>query len=121
MVMTVPVMSAPWGPSRCDTIADTEDGLGSTPNGLRRVIVARLDDLQAGFIVDSVSEILSLKPGQLSAAPQLPGAATRVFDRVGYRGEDGRMILLVDPAALLEQAEAEMLKAMANEAGPPSL
>lgn len=85
----------------------------------RRVLVTRLDGLVAGFIVDSVSEILSLSRDQLSPAPQLPGAATRVFDRVAHQGEDGRVILLVDPAAMLEQAEAEMLKAMADKAGSP--
>lgn len=91
------------------------DAVSSVDRAARRVIVTAVDGMQVGFIVDRVSEILALSPSQLSPAPQLPGQTTAVFHRVARASED-RMILLIDPKSLLDQAEADLLKSMAKAA-----
>ncbi|RDJ20850.1 chemotaxis protein [Bosea caraganae] len=73
-----------------------------------RVIVVTIERLRAGFIVDSVSEILSVPDSAIGPAPQLPGNGGHVFDRVAAR--DGAMILLVDPRELLDKAERDLLE-----------
>jgi len=75
----------------------------------RRVIVVRLGDLQAGFIVDAVSEVMRVPGGALRPAPELGGEETRVFDRVANLEEAGRMVLIVSPQELLDRAEREIL------------
>lgn len=83
----------------------------------RRVIVTSAGGVQAGFIVDAVSEILHLRPDQLSAAPDLTAAGDRVFDRIADLG-DGRIVLLIDPQGLLDRAEADLLAAFERQREP---
>ena len=83
-----------------------------------RVIVVTIERLRAGFIVDSVSEILSVPASAIVPAPQLPGDGTQVFDRVAARrGEAGAMILLVNPRELLDKAERDLLARFKPAAG----
>lgn len=82
--------------------------------GRRRVLVTRIGDLQAGFIVDAVSEVADLTQDQLRQTPELPGDGARLFDRVAHLQVGGRMVLLVDPEAMLDRVEADLLKAMAG-------
>ena len=82
-----------------------------------RVIVVTIERLQAGFIVDSVSEILSVPGAAIGPAPQLPGNGMQVFDRVAARGDAGAMILLVDPRELLDKAERDLLERFKPAAG----
>jgi len=74
-----------------------------------RVVVVATDQLQAGFIVDGVSEILRVEEGTISAAPAMPGGGARLFDRV-TTGESGAVVLIVDPQELLDRAERDLLK-----------
>ncbi|MEI9982966.1 MAG: response regulator [Aliidongia sp.] len=84
------------------------------------VLVTQVRDVQAGFIVDAVSEIADLARDQLSAAPELPASAdgvaagSRLFDRVATLEDGRRMILLVDPTAMLDRVEADLLRAMSH-------
>ena len=75
-----------------------------------RVIIVTLEKLRAGFIVDAVSEILSVPSSAIGPAPSLPGSVGQIFDRVAARGDDGAMILLVDPKEMLDRAERDLLK-----------
>ncbi len=77
----------------------------------RRVIIAALDDLEAGFVVDSVSEVLSVPASRLAAAPEM-GEGTRVFDRVANVDGGGRMVLVIEPRELLDRAERDLLAAL---------
>jgi purine-binding chemotaxis protein CheW len=88
--------------------------------GWRRVLMTRIGDLQAGFIVDAVSEIADLAEDQLRRTPELPGEGARLFDRVAHLARDGRMVLLVDPEAMLDRVEADLLKAMSGTGGAPA-
>jgi purine-binding chemotaxis protein CheW len=84
-----------------------------------RIIVVALGRLLAGFAVDAVSELITVSTAALREAPDLVADGERVFDRVAVE-RDGRVILLIDPQALLDQAERDVLEALAaaaDEAG----
>jgi purine-binding chemotaxis protein CheW len=80
-----------------------------------RAIIVTLGGLQAGFVVDGVSEVKSLSSGDLSAAPEFSSHQTDMFDRIAPIEADGRMILLVDPQGLLTRAERDILASVAQE------
>ena len=63
----------------------------------------------AGFIVDSVSEIMKVPIDAIRPAPELSSEQMRLISRVINLEAKGRMILLVDPAQLLDQVETEVL------------
>ena len=80
-----------------------------------RAIVVTIGELQAGFVVDGTSEIASIRASDVSPSPNFSSAATDVFDRVAHLELDGRVILLVDPKALLTRAERDLVSAMIDE------
>jgi purine-binding chemotaxis protein CheW len=82
-----------------------------------RIVVVTIDGVRAGFAVDAVSEVLPIPAADLSPAPELAAGGTRVFDRVARVERGGRMILLIDPRALLDAAERDLLAALAARAG----
>ena len=63
----------------------------------------------AGFLVDSVSEIMKVQIDAIQPAPELSPDQMRLISRVINLEAQGRMILLVDPAQLLDQVEADVL------------
>ena len=77
--------------------------------GRRRAVVTEIAGNQVGFIVDAVTGIVAPPASAVGAAPALGAAPDRSFDRVAAL-PDGRLLLLVDPAGLLERAEAELLR-----------
>ncbi|MET0429974.1 MAG: chemotaxis protein CheW [Microvirga sp.] len=83
-----------------------------------RVIVVDVDGAPAGFIVDAASEILSVPDERIRATPELAAGEDAVIDRIATLDADGRMILLIDPRALLDRAERDLLQAMADPERP---
>jgi len=83
---------------------------GQAAGEARRVVVLTLGELQAGFAVDAVSRILEVEAGDLMPAPELSGDGDRLFDRAARVEREGDVILLIDPRALLERAEADLLR-----------
>ncbi|SCX91538.1 chemotaxis protein CheW [Microvirga guangxiensis] len=79
-----------------------------------RIVVVRIDDLQAGFVVDTVSEVLKISHAQLRPTPDLATDGNQVIDRIANIEIEGRMILLLDPRELLDRAEKDLLAAMSN-------
>lgn len=75
-----------------------------------RVVVVRIGDLSAGFVVDAVSDVLRVEAGALRPAPDLGNAETRVFDRVANLTEEQRIVLIVSPRELLDRAEQDLLR-----------
>jgi purine-binding chemotaxis protein CheW len=73
-----------------------------------RVIIVSFGSLQAGFVVDGVTAILSVASTELAAAPPLSSDRAALFDRVAT-GEDGSLILLIDPRELLNRAEQDVV------------
>jgi len=84
--------------------------LGVTePAGTRRILMLETGGGIAGFLVDSVSEILKVTADAICPAPDLSPEQMRLISRVINLEASGRLILLVDPAQLLDQVEADML------------
>lgn len=87
-----------------------EDASSATAGEARRVVVVTLGKLQAGFAVDAVSRILEIAEEDLMPAPELSDDGDRLFDRAARLEGHGEVILLIDPRALLDRAEADLLR-----------
>jgi purine-binding chemotaxis protein CheW len=86
-----------------------------------RIIVVRIDHTHAGFVVDSVSEVLKIPQSQLRPTPDLAADGSQVIDRIANIEVEGRMILLLNPRELLDRAEKDLLAAMgSDDAGRPA-
>ena len=84
------------------------------PAGGRRVLVLSLHGTLAGFMVDAVSELLTVASDAIQPAPELSDEQMRLIGRVVNLKDQGRMILLIDPAALLNENEAGDLTKVAR-------
>jgi purine-binding chemotaxis protein CheW len=77
-----------------------------------RVVVVTIDQMQAGFVVDGVSEVLRIPASQLRPRPEFGDDRSHVIDRIANIEVEGRMILLLDPRELLDRAEKDLLASM---------
>jgi len=77
-----------------------------------RIVVVRAEDMEAGFVVDAVSEVLKVSHDQLRPTPDLAGSGSQVIDRIANIEVEGRMVLLLNPRELLDRAEKDLLAAM---------
>jgi purine-binding chemotaxis protein CheW len=75
----------------------------------RRILVLALGGGKTGFMVDGVSEVMRVPLDAIRPAPELSPEQMRLISRVANLDAEGRMILLVDPAQLLDQVEADIL------------
>jgi purine-binding chemotaxis protein CheW len=78
-----------------------------------RVMIVTVGGRQAGFVVDAVSEILSVASNEVINTPPLSSERSAVFTRVANLGQDGRLILLIDPEELLSRAELDIISDIA--------
>ena len=60
-------------------------------------------------MVDGVSEVMKLARSAIRAAPEVSTEQMRLVSRVANLDAQDRMILLVDPAQLLDRIEADVL------------
>ncbi|RZK00225.1 MAG: chemotaxis protein CheW [Novosphingobium sp.] len=90
-------------------------GAATSKAGRRRVIIARVGELQAGFIVDAVSEVVRVPASALRPAPEFGNEETRVFEQVANLADEQRLILIVDPRELLDRAEQDFLQALGRK------
>ena len=77
--------------------------------GSQRILMLAIGGVTAGFLVDSVSEVMKVQTDAIYPAPELSPDQMRLISRVINLEAKGRMILLVDPAQLLDQVEADVL------------
>jgi purine-binding chemotaxis protein CheW len=82
--------------------------------GSQRILMVTIGAVITGFLVDSVSEIMKVQTDAIQPAPELSADQMRLISRViNLEAWDsrnkGRMVLLVDPAQLLDQVEADVL------------
>jgi purine-binding chemotaxis protein CheW len=77
--------------------------------GSQRILMVAIGAVIAGFLVDSVSEIMKVQIDAIRPAPELSPDQMRLISRVINLEARGRMVLLVDPAQLLDQVEADVL------------
>ena len=99
-------------------IIDQRERFSAPPEkegGRRRIVVVTIDGLQAGFLVDKVREVLTVSGSDLSPTPELSDSDSHVVARIAMIEREGQMILLVDPKALLDHAERDMLSAISSE------
>ena len=86
-----------------------------------RVLIVQVGELTLGFVVDEVSEILSVEPQDIVDTPSFASDRTVVFNRVIDLKPDGELILLIDPQELLSRAEQDVVADIAMRqkvAGP---
>lgn len=81
-----------------------------------RVIVVRIGTLTAGFIVDAVSEVAEIAEANIREAPDLGSEEARIFDRVAQLATSDDLVLIVDPQALLDRAERELVAGLSAKA-----
>jgi purine-binding chemotaxis protein CheW len=79
------------------------------PGSAQRILVLAVGSGKAGFMVDGVSEVMKVPGGAIRPAPEVSSEQVRLIGRVVNLEAEGRLILLVDPAQLLDQVEAEVL------------
>jgi purine-binding chemotaxis protein CheW len=75
----------------------------------QRILVLALDGGKTGFMVDGISEVLKIPEGAIRATPEVSSEQMRLVGRVANLDTQNRMILLVDPAQLLNRIEADVL------------
>lgn len=73
------------------------------------VVILNLESRIVGVVVDGVSDVLMLQPGQISAAPQFGTAfSTEYLTGIGTIGE--RMLILVDIERLMTSDEMALVE-----------
>ena len=81
-------------------------------NDRQRIMVFLLHGVRTGFIVDAVTEVLKIAKTAIEAAPRLSTDQARLLGRVANLQLQGRMIQLVDPTYLVDDADGESLAHM---------
>jgi purine-binding chemotaxis protein CheW len=93
-------------------VIDLCQRLGLEPQqsaGLQRILVLSVGGGPTGFLVDTVSEVMRIAPKAIFDAPDMSVGKMRLIGRVANLDALGRMILLIDPAQLLDRIEADVL------------
>jgi purine-binding chemotaxis protein CheW len=79
------------------------------------VIVLNVANRVVGIVVDGVSDVVTLEPGDIKPAPELGGSLdTRYLLGLGTLGE--RMLILVDIEKLMTSREMELIDAVEETA-----
>jgi purine-binding chemotaxis protein CheW len=82
-------------------------------NERQRIMVFMLGGVRTGFIVDAVTEVLKIPKSAIEASPNLSSEQTRLLGRVANLEKQKRMIQLIDPAHLIDEADQFQLAALA--------
>jgi purine-binding chemotaxis protein CheW len=96
-------------------VIDQRKRLGLPPierNERQRIMVFMLGGVRTGFIVDAVTEVLKIPKNAIELAPSLSSEQTRLLGRVANLEKQKRMIQLIDPAHLVDEADKSKLAAM---------
>jgi purine-binding chemotaxis protein CheW len=90
------------------------DLTGKEQLGSPRILMLAIGGVTAGFLVDSVSRIMKVSTDAICPAPELSPDQMRLISRLINLEASGQLILLVDPAQLLDQVEADLLVKFAD-------
>jgi purine-binding chemotaxis protein CheW len=94
-------------------------GLGNpTYDSLTVVVILRIGSRVIGIVVDGVSDVIRLAPGDVKAAPQLGSVVDSSF-LAGLATQNERMILLLDIEKFLSSGELNLLTQVADTARSP--
>ncbi|QFT81902.1 Chemotaxis protein CheW [Roseovarius sp. THAF27] len=78
-------------------------GFGKTEPGKRHVIIiAQIDDKIVGFLVDAVSDIITVDEAQMQATPDVSSSRTQAFIR-GVHSLDDKLVRAIDVREVLPQ------------------
>ena len=77
----------------------------------QRIVVFSLRGLRAGFIVDSVSEVMKIAQHTIEPVPSLSDEQSKLMGRVANLEKMKRMVLILDAESLLSSQD---LGALAN-------
>lgn len=78
-------------------------GFGKTEPGKRHVIIiAQIDDKIVGFLVDAVSDIITVDEAQMQATPDVSSSRTQAFIR-GVHSLDETLVRAIDVREVLPQ------------------
>jgi purine-binding chemotaxis protein CheW len=83
---------------------------GAVRNDRQRIMVLTIGGVRTGFIVDQVSEVLKIPRAAIEPAPALSEEQAKLIRRVANMESRKRMVLLLDPANLLQSAEIKALE-----------
>ena len=81
-------------------------------NDRQRIMVFLLAGVRTGFIVDAVTEVLKIPKSVIEPSPKLSGEQARLLGRVANLEKQKRMIQLIEPAHLVDDADRGQLAAM---------
>jgi purine-binding chemotaxis protein CheW len=76
------------------------------------VIILNIGDRVVGMVVDSVSDVIALKPEQIKPAPDM-GSALKTDHLIGLGTIDERMVILVDIDRLMSSEEMGLIEKIA--------
>lgn len=79
----------------------------------QRIVVLTLKGMQAGFIVDGVTEVMRAPRAAIEPAPDLSEEQSRIISRVVNLPAKGRMVLILEPDELLDGMERAALAGQA--------
>ncbi len=78
-------------------------GFGKTEPGKRHVIIiAQIDDKIVGFLVDAVSDIITVDEAEMQATPDVSSSRTQAFIR-GVHSLDDKLVCAIDVREVLPQ------------------
>ncbi|MDB5990385.1 MAG: cheW4 [Herbaspirillum sp.] len=76
------------------------------------VIILNIADRVVGMVVDSVSDVITLKPEEIKPAPEM-GIALNTDYLIGIGAIDERMLILVDIERLMSSTELGLIEKLA--------
>jgi len=79
-------------------------------NDSQRIMVYLLGGMRTGFIVDSVAEVLRIPRNLIVPAPMLSDEQSHLISRVANLQGDKRLVMLIDPAHLLQGREIQAVE-----------
>ena len=93
-------------------------GLPAVPRSEgQRIMVYTLDGQRTGFIVDSVAEVLRIPRADITPAPTLSETQGRLIHRVANLQAHKRLVMLIDPAHLLQGNELRAVRGLGEDGG----
>ena len=84
----------------------------------QRIMVYMVGGARTGFIVDSVAEVLRIPARQIAPAPRLSDEQNRLIHRVANLPQSRRLVMLIDPAQLLQGLELDQVRELSAAPAP---
>lgn len=83
-------------------------------NDRQRIMVYLLNGMRIGFIVDAVTEVLKIPKKYIEVSPQMSEEQSRLLGRVANLEKQNRIIQLIQPEYLVDDAGTASLSAVAR-------